>query len=142
MLQKSLNNFQAEQCLFHVCFMAEYRTTFSKSLHRERVSVGSRSLPFRTDNIFLLPISLNLLLQFLTAFVSCARSSSSDPTSKSWLVLEFLLFLLPEGSKGSSEALLEDLFFAFPLPDLPALGKMGKSIMMLYGSHHHQSIIQ
>ena len=53
--------------------------------------------------------------------------SSSDPTSKSWLVLEFLLFLLSEGSVVSSEALPEDLFLAFPLPDLPAIGKIGKS---------------
>ena len=49
-------------------------------------------------------------------------SSSSDPTSKSWFVLELLLFLLSEGSVVSSKGLPEDLFLAFPLPDLPAIG--------------------
>ena len=49
-------------------------------------------------------------------------SSSSDPTSKSWFVLEILLFLLSDGSLASSKGLPEGLFLAFPLPDLPAIG--------------------
>ena len=133
-MQKSLNNFQAEQCLPHVCFVAEYRINFSKSLHREEVSAGSSSLLFRTDDIFLLPISLNLLLQFITVVVSWPMSSSSDPTSKSWFVLELLLFLLSEGSVVSSKGLPEDLFLAFPLPDLPAIGKMCVSLLNKGGS--------
>ena len=67
-------------------------------------------------------------------------SSSSDPTSKSWFVLELLLFLLSEGSVVSSKGLPEDLFLAFPLPDLPAIGKMGKIVKVFFGSDHHQSI--
>ena len=68
LIQNSLYSFHAEQCFAHVCFEAEYRIKFSKSLESADISAGiKRSVLI---NLTMLGFTLSQYFELLKAGLS------------------------------------------------------------------------
>ena len=114
-LQKASNRDHAEQCRDHVCLVAEYITSFSRSLLKALVSSSNNFLAFSTWPIFPTGVPTNLLQSILWCN-SWPSSSSSELGSNRGLSLG-----VEEACPSSCLLAVAFLFFALPLPDFPEI---------------------
>ena len=131
--QNSLYKFQADACLAHVCFVAEYNTSLSKSTASEIIDLGKSSelfIMFRVARVaLLLNFFLSLELEFMP-FPPRSSSSESSTTTREILGIvkgDFSLLLLLDFSACLVLVLSLDLsllfsasfleFFAFRVAD-------------------------